>query len=151
MRGLHATSVGFSPMGINEQALKKEETVQKQICAYLRMQYPKVIFLSESAGVRLTIGQAKAAKLMRSESGLPDLIILEPNSEGYHGLCLELKSSLDKVLTQQGKLRQSKHMIKQSEVLRRLREKGYRAVFAGGYEGAKKEIDYYMAGKSIPF
>lgn len=122
--------------------MKKEESLQIAVSNYLRLQYPDVIFTSESSGLRLTMGQAVKAKKMRSSSGLPDLIILEPN-KFYCGLCLELKN--ESPFTKHGVLKSSEHLKNQNELLTKLTNKSYEAKFAVGFDDAKSKIDYYMA------
>ena len=124
--------------------MKQEERIHIAICNYLRVKYPSVIFTSESSGVRMTIGQAVKLKRMRSGGKLPDLWILEPRG-GYHGLFLEIKA--EGIFTKTGKFK-TKHIEEQSEMLERLREKGYAATFVVLFDQAKDEIDTYMA---MPF
>lgn len=121
----------------------KEERVHTAVCNYLRLQYPDVIFTSESAGIRLTIGQAAKVKKLRSEAALPDLWIAEPRG-GYCGLFLELKRDQAEVYDKRGKLRQTPHIKAQNAMLIRLLEKGYYAAFGCGFDDAKKVIDSYM-------
>jgi len=118
-----------------------EATIQLQVCQWLRLQYPDVIFTSESSGIRLTIGQAKKAKQLRSGNGLPDLIILEPRG-GFNGLCIELKK--DSPYKKDGSLKTDEHLKEQDETLTRLSKKGYYAEFATGFEEAKDIITDYM-------
>lgn len=122
--------------------MKKEESLQIAICRYLKLQYPEVMFTAESSGIKLTIGQAVKAKKQRNpERGLPDLIILEPNSV-FHGLCLELKSKSP--LLKNGELSQNKHIQAQSMTLNKLISKGYLCSFVWTFDHAKKIIDSYM-------
>lgn len=121
--------------------------MQIAVSTYLKMQYPDVIFTSESSGIRLTMGQAVKAKKMRSESGLPDMIILEPKGQ-YKGLCLELKKEGTKVFQQNGKP-YAGHIAEQHATLLRLQNKGYCAQFAVGFDDAKQTIDLYMKGEHV--
>jgi len=123
-----------------------EAQLHKSVCNYLKLQYPDIIFTSESSGVRLTIGQAKAAKAVRSESGLPDLMIFEPMGV-YKGLFIELKAK--SVWLKDGTLTIEKHVREQSEIMKRLRAKGYFAMFACGFDEAKDMIDWYLQNKRM--
>jgi len=118
-----------------------EESIQIAVCRYLSNQYPGVIYTSESSGIRLTIGQAVKAKKLRSEGGLPDLMIFEPRGE-YHGLFLELKKVSP--YKKNGELKSDKHLSEQNKILDRLYQKGYYAVFATGTDEAKQIIDTYL-------
>lgn len=123
-----------------------EAQLQKSVCNYLKLQYPDVIFTSESSGLRLTIGQSIQAKAMRSEAGLPDLMIFEPMGV-YKGLFLELK--VKSVWLKDGTLTKDKHVREQSEILKRLRSKGYLATFACGFDEAKDLIVWYFQSYRI--
>lgn len=124
--------------------MKKEEIIQIAVCNYLRLQYPDVLFVSDmAAGMRLTIGQAVKAKKMRSSRGLPDLIILEPKGDYYHGLCLELKKEGTKLFKRNGEWA-TPHLQEQFDCLVKLRDKGYLAEFAIGFDEAKETIDEYL-------
>jgi len=125
-----------------------EAQLQKSVCNYLKLQYPDVIFTSESSGVRLTIGQAKAAKAVRSESGLPDLMIFEPMGV-YKGLFIELKAK--SVWLKDGTLTTDKHVREQSEIMKRLRAKGYFAMFACSFDEAKRLMDWYLNARNIVY
>jgi hypothetical protein len=129
--------------GENSMKKKSEESLQISISSYIKLQYPEVIFTSESSGLRLTKGQAVKAKKQRSERGLPDLMIFEPRS-GYHGLLIELKREGQTPFKKNGELRAGEHLREQVEVLKRLSKKGYAACFCVGFDETKKMIDFYM-------
>jgi hypothetical protein len=74
-----------------------EKDLQINICRWLKLQYPEVIFTSESSGLRLTIGQARSLAKQRSGKGLPDLMIFEPRGD-YHGLFIELNAKAKRSL-----------------------------------------------------
>ena len=126
---------------------KQEESMQIAVSKYLQLQYPNVIFTSESSGVRLTMGQAVKAKKMRSHGKLPDMIILEPRVP-YKGMCLELKREGEKVFKQNGEPFPG-HVAEQHRTLMKLSAKGYYAEFACGLTEAKLLIDHYMSGYGI--
>ena len=70
---------------------KTEQTIHNQICQYLDLQYPMLVYTSDLSGVKLTIGQAVQAKKQRCKKfKIPDLLILQANDK-YCGLILELK------------------------------------------------------------
>ena len=122
---------------------KKEEQLSKSVSRYLKLQYPDVVFTCDSSGIRLTIGQATALKAQRSTHKIPDMIILKPNAE-YHGLILELKSDDSSPFLKDGSLSKGKHIQDQNQTLTELLSIGYYAVFAVGFDNAKKIIDDYM-------
>ena len=122
---------------------KDEYQLQIQITDYLRLQYPNILFRSDLAGIRLPIGQATQVKRIQSDRGWPDLFIAEPRN-GCPGLFLELKVSESDLYTKTGALRKSQHIREQTHMLGDLRQRGYRAEFAIGFDGAKSIIDEYL-------
>lgn len=122
---------------------KKEEQLSKAVSRYLKVQYPDTVFTCDASGVRLSMGQATALKAQRSTHKIPDMIILKPNAE-YHGLILELKSDDSSPFLKDGSLSKGKHIQEQNQTLTELLSIGYCAVFAVGFDNAKKIIDDYM-------
>lgn len=122
---------------------KKEEQLSKAVSRYLKVQYPDTVFTCDASGVRLSMGQATALKAQRSTHKIPDMIILKPNAE-YHGLILELKSDDSSPFLKDGSLSKGKHIQDQNQTLTELLSIGYYAVFAVGFDNAKKIIDDYM-------
>jgi hypothetical protein len=122
---------------------KKEEQLSKAVSRYLKVQYPDTVFTCDASGVRLTMGQATALKAQRSVHKIPDMIILKPNGE-YHGLILELKSEDSSPYLKDGSLSKGQHIQEQNQTLTALLNIGYYAVFAVGFDNAKKIIDDYM-------
>lgn len=66
--------------------MSKEAILHQQVCQYLRMQYPDVIFRTDfAAGVKMTMGQAVRHKKLQSGKAYPDLFIAEPRyQKGIH-------------------------------------------------------------------
>jgi hypothetical protein len=122
----------------------KEEQLHIAICNYIKLQYPNVIFTSESSGIRVFWQQAKKLKSMRSCSGLPDIMIFEPRKQKA-GMFLEVKKDGTKIYKKDGELTKDKHLNQQEEILHRLKEKGYFAEFVVGFDEAKVIIDWYMS------
>jgi len=120
-----------------------ETNLHIAIANYIKLQYPNVIFTSESSGIRLSIGQATQLKRMRSSAGLPDLWLLEPR-KGYHACLLELKKEGTIIYKKNGELRKDKHLKEQEAILSRLQEKGYFAKFVVGFNDAKAVVDFYL-------
>lgn len=120
-----------------------EYELQKQICTYLGLQYPKVDFLSDTvASVRLRIPQQLRNKAIQKDGfKCPDLLILEPRG-GYHGLFIELK--VTSPFKKNGELKKDDHLEGQAETIQDLCDKRYMAGFSWGFEMTKKIIDDYM-------
>ena len=126
-----------------------EFTLQKQLCQFVRNQYPNVFFLSDTvASVRLTEPQQMRNKaIQNSNFHCPDLMILEPGRgfDGkiqYHGLFLELK--VKSPFKKDGTLLKDEHLQKQFDTLARLNERGYKALFVWSFDAAIKVINEYF-------
>lgn len=121
----------------------KEKTLHRGVCDYLRLQYPGTLFNSDLAGAtKLTAGQAVQLKHLRNHRGYPDLVIYEPRN-GYAGLFLELKREGERIYKKDGSPA-SDHISEQMDCLLELRDRGYKAEMAVGFEEAREIIDNYM-------
>jgi hypothetical protein len=120
-----------------------EYTEHKAVANYLKMQYPNVIFTSDSSGIRLSIGNAKKMLALKSNNKIPDLIILHPNQE-YNGLIIEIKAKHKSPYLKNGSLSKSVHIQEQNKTLEALTELKYKAVFGVGFDECKNIIDKYM-------
>jgi hypothetical protein len=124
-------------MGINESQ------VHESVCKYLKIAYPKVVFNTDMAGIRLSKGQAIKAKKLRSFNGFPDLVIYE-QAHGFHALFIELKRPNTKIYLRNGEMTRDAHIQQQASVHNALASRGYFATFAVGFDEAKKIIDWYL-------
>lgn len=125
----------------------REHDIYTMIADYLRYQYPTVIYRFDlAADLKLTMGQASKHKRLQRYRGYPDLFIAEPKG-AYHGLYLEIKKDGVHIFKQDGTLVSDEHIREQFDMLADLRQRGYAAEFAIGFEGAKKLIDDYMKGR----
>lgn len=136
----------------------KEENEHKQVCEYLKMQYPKVLFNTDLSGIRLTMGQAVKAKKFRSSNGFPDIVIYKASRKilftplspvggeikKYHGLFIELKRKGEKIYKKDGVTPKNEHVSEQIDMLNKLQMEGYYACFCIGFDEAKKLIDWYL-------
>lgn len=142
---------------------KHEEKVQLQVCEYIKKAYPDVIFTCDLAsGMKLPIWVAAANKKMRSSRGFPDLYIACPkevesawtsrDSNGNfnkgtikimkHGLFIEIKK--EGIRLKNGTIPKTEHHTEQAEILARLNQLNYKAVFGCGFEECKNIIDEYL-------
>ena len=125
-----------------------EKQLHKQICDYIKLQYPKVIFNTDLSGLKLTVGQASQVAKLRSSSGFPDIQILEPRTyrddvvENYYGLFLEVKKETP--FKKDRSLKKNKHLEKQANFHKELNKRGYLATFVWSFEMAKDLIDFYL-------
>lgn len=128
---------------------KHEESIQRQVCRYLKLQFPHVIFRTDfTAGrIPLTPNQGRQYAALQSGSGFPDVFIFEP-SRGFHGMGLELKKDGTTVILKtgprKGKVSSNPHIQSQAAVINQLRHKGYYATFAIGIDDALKKINWYF-------
>lgn len=120
-----------------------EFILQKQICKWLDLQFPKVLYLSDTiASVKLTIPQQKRNKQIQKEHfKCPDLLILEPNNI-YHGLFIELK--VKSPYKKDRSLYKDEHLEAQQKTIKDLNQKGYYSCFSWGFEMTKNIITEYL-------
>jgi hypothetical protein len=122
----------------------KEETIHAQVVKYLKLQYPKVLFRTDfAAGIKMTIGQAVKHKKLQQSRAWPDLFIAKP-ANGYSGLFLELKRDVSEIFKKNGDLVTDSHVQEQAALIKQLNELGYKAMFACGFDHARKAIDEYL-------
>jgi hypothetical protein len=129
-----------------------EYELHKAVCKYLSLQYPKVLFLSDTvANVKLNGPQAdRNSKIQKKGFKCPDLIIFQPTDHNHYiGLMIELKKETPFYKGQFSKLKKNAHIEEQSECINHLNWLGYFACFAWSFEMAKAIIDHYMS-EDIP-
>lgn len=132
----------------------KESDLHKQICNYIRYQYPKVLFNTDLSGLKLSIGQAAKVKNLRSCNGFPDIVIYEQkeywDADNFYAnscaLFLEVKKESPYLKAHSKELKKNKHIQMQSEVHYILRDKGYFVEFVWTFDMAKELIDWYLKG-----
>lgn len=148
----------MAPIANQKKPKQKEASVHYQVAQYLKLQYPDVIFRTDfSAGVKMTMGQAIKHKTLQSGRAYPDLFVakviksdgiggklsITSPDAGYSGLFLELKRPGTRLRTKTGRWA-TEHIAEQAEILEKLRQEGYKAEFAVGFEEAKAIIDEYL-------
>lgn len=86
-------------------------------------------------------------RLQGGRRSWPDMFIAEVRSLGdkyYHGLFIELKKAGTRIYRKDGRLVANEHIHEQFDMLEQLRQRGYIAEFACGFDEAKKIIDEYL-------
>ena len=122
----------------------KEYQLCKQVAAYLNLQYPRIIYHFDYAGLNLSKAQAGRMKVIQGQRGWPDLFIAEARGS-YHGLFIELKAEGTKLFKQRVSPEYTTpHIAEQAEMLRSLDNKDYETHFAIGFDHVKKIIDDYL-------
>ena len=123
-----------------------EFELQKAICQYLSLQYPNILFLSDTiASLRLTPQQqVRNSAIQKKGFHCPDLIILQPNKY-FFGLFIELKTETPFKLNGEIKASQNDHLKNQYNTIEKLNLMEYYAGFAWSFEQAKKIIDEYLS------
>lgn len=128
-----------------------EKQLHKQICDYLKLQYPNVLFNTDLSGIKLSIGQAKQLKHLRSSKGFPDIVIYElsfafasdfKEQSDYYALFLEVKK--ESPFKKDGSIKKNNHLIEQWQMINDLNSRGYKAAFVWTFDIAKKIIDNYL-------
>lgn len=122
-----------------------EYQLQKQVCAWFRLQFPHTLFMSDTiAATRLTFSQQHRNKAIQcSGFHCPDLIIFEPKGI-YHGLFIELK--VESPYKKDGTIKKSTndHLYNQYKTIQDLQHRGYFATFSYSFDMTIKIIEDYM-------
>ena len=127
--------------------MKHEEyNIQKSVCQYLEIQFPDILFLSDTiANVKLTMFQGARNKAIQKDGfKCPDLLILQPNTK-FKGLFIELK--IKSPFKKNGELFKNEHLEGQQKAIDKLNELGYFACFSVGFDETKNVIDKYLSNK----
>lgn len=122
--------------------MPSEKEIHVNICEYLRLQYPDLLFTSDAGGLRVSIGVIMEVKRKSCNYKIPDLLIFQRNSQ-YNGCFIEIKRSKDDLYLKSGKLKND-HVKAQEECLFMLREQGYYAEFGVGFDNTIQQIETYL-------
>ena len=125
-----------------------EFILQKAVCRYLNVQFPKALYLSDTvAAVKLSMPQqARNKSIQKDGFKCPDLLILEPIGK-FKGLFIELKT--EKPFKKDGTIKasQNNHLEGQLKTINNLKERGYYSCFSWGFDMTKEIIDNYFNQK----
>lgn len=133
-----------------------EASLQVQICNYIKIKYPTIIFQCDLAsGMNLGKKVGGMNTRLRSSRGLPDLFIAQPkfaveNIVGpnfvckHVGLFIELKKQGTNLYKKDGITPVDLHIAEQMAILIRLQSLGYAACFGVGYDATVKIIEGYL-------
>jgi hypothetical protein len=111
---------------------QNEYHIQVAVVFWLVNQYPRCLFTISPSGMKLPVQVAIKMQRMGYKAGTPDLMIFEPRG-GYHGLFIELKAD------------SGKKSVQQCAFIQALNDRGYKAVFAFGFEEARNVISEYLS------
>ena len=120
----------------------KEYQLYRAVAAYLRLQYPKVMYHFDLTGVNLSKAQAGMTKAIQHSSGYPDLFIAEPRG-GYHGMYIELKAEGTRIY-KADMTPATDHIAQQMDRLNDLTDRGYDCYIIAGFDKTKLVIDEYL-------
>jgi hypothetical protein len=123
-------------------AKKLEKTFHQEICNFMDIKYPHVIYSVDPAGIRLSVGLASEVKRKRCKNWKTlDMPIYFPNKK-YHGLFLELKKEIPYL--NNGNLSADKTIQEQQKTIEEFLRIGYFATFVWTLQQAKNYINEYM-------
>lgn len=154
-----------------------EDTLHLQVVQYVKLRYKKALIRTDyAAGLKMTKGQAGKQKALQGGRAWPDLQIAYPRVThtldsvagfGFHdvlcGLYIELKAPDAELFMRSNghtirkgdyKVRvkgdwSCLHYEEQADILQQMRDLGYWADFAVGFDEAREIIDDYMTGKPL--
>lgn len=133
---------------------QNEYILYRQVSTYLRYQYPRVLYHFDPTGLNLSKAQSGMFKAIQGNKW-PDLFIAHKGIElrdelirsfqgEFHGLFLELKKEGTRLYTKDGRPA-TPHIQEQLDCILKLRQRGYKAEFAVGFDQAKDIIDEYLS------
>jgi hypothetical protein len=123
---------------------QSENLLHKQLCQWMKMQYPNIVFRSGMEGFHLSEQDAQFATIINSHTGFPDLLIFERRGPSV-GLAIELKKEGAPLYKKdRTTLRKSEHLERQASVLALLAERGWSTCFAQGWDEAVQTIKDYL-------
>ncbi len=125
--------------------VQSENSVHFQVGQYLKLQYPSVLFHTDSSGELWTEAQRFRMAKINKGNGWPDLMIAHPVGS-RHGLFLELKKNREAMFKADGVTFKTSLIVTQHKILMHLRGLNYAAYFACGFDEAKQLIDNYLSG-----
>lgn len=120
-----------------------EFDIQVTLREYMIRQYSHILMRCDLGGIRLPIGLAKKTNRLNPWRAWPNIFIAEPRGK-YHSLFIELKKSTADLYRKNGSFRQTQHLEEQRHILQYLQRKGYKAIFACGFDEAKNIVDDYL-------
>ncbi len=123
-----------------------EAKIHSIVCSYLRLKYPDVVFTTDASGLKLDMAKAAKFAKLKSQTGIPDLIILEPR-KGFHSLLLEIKKDNVELHLKTKLGYYNCHFKDQGDLLARLADKGFLARFSVGLKESLNIIDGYLENK----
>jgi hypothetical protein len=128
----------------------REEHLYEQLARYLNLKHPHVIYHFDLSGVWTPSHKARNLYGRLNKRAWPDLFIanrkwqdIQAVSQG--GYFLELKREGTQLYKKDGTLRANPHHAEQAAILQALREQGYAADFAVGFDEAVRLIDEYLS------
>ena len=92
-----------------------EYNLHASVVRYLRLQYPKALFHSDTSAVKLPKLTAFRMAALNLRRGHPDLMIYEPRGK-FCGMAIELKAEGTRLLKKNGELA-DEHLIEQMKYL----------------------------------
>ena len=115
---------------MSELPIPTEQVEHLHVAQYLR--YKGVMFNHSPNEGKREVRTGAQLKAMGMRPGFPDFFIYEARN-GYHGLAIELK-----------RIKGGTVSATQKQCLQELRDRGYRAEVAKGFDEARKIIDEYL-------
>lgn len=127
-----------------KQRPARESDIYTALARYLTLKHPDVLFRFDfSAGTKMTMGQARVHKSMNPHRGYPDFFLAAPRG-GYCGLFIEIKKSDFKPFKRDGNIKQDEHLAEQFQMIIRLKNAGFEALFCSGLDECIKTIEEYL-------
>ena len=115
-----------------------EHDIQCEVVRRLKEHATEIMFCATVGGVRLSMNQAKRMKAAGYLRGIPDMLFFESNGE-HVGLAIELKAKRGRV------------SAAQKDAIRRLNDRGWRAVVCTGFDECAAVLREYFGEDVLGF
>ena len=125
---------------------QSENSVHYQVAQYLKIQFPHVLYHSDSSGELRTEAQRFRMAKINKGAKWPDLFIAHPVGT-RHGLFIEIKRDRSVLYKADGVTFKDEHVTGQNKILQHLKALGYGAYFGCGFAECKYLIDNYLSGR----
>lgn len=127
----------------NGKIVQSENSVHYQVAQYLKIQFPTILFHTDSSGELRTEAQRFRMAKINKGAKWPDLFVVHPIN-GKFGLFIEIKKDSSDLYLADGVTLKNDHVKGQAKILAHLNGLGFVAKFGCGFDECKKIIDDYF-------
>lgn len=118
----------------------------ESVLAVMSKNYSDILIQTNfSTRIRANIIDILRNKSIIEPKTFPDIFIAEPRN-GFHGLFIEIRTDARCVHKKDGSMKNTRNVKKASEMLQKLRQRGFLAMYGFGYTNTIAIIEEYLRG-----